>query len=179
MLRIVALQTVDIADKLSPATFLADRYALPPDGIFPRIMKYTFLVITIFAVTMGHAGSLSADTVVLDYSDFGPQSMAWETIGMEWWQWAEHGDADPSYKYQIKVVVFRGIPLSAVKRLYPVVRRTKQDYRYLSYRQAIAYLNRNITENALPELTERLRRTRKTILDKLGRPGDGQEEGSK
>ena len=107
--------------------------------------------------------------MVLKYHDFGPQAAAYETIGMEWWQWDNHGDSDPDYRYDIKIVVYRDIPLHQVKEAYPVLKEKKQDYRYLSYAKAMAYLNGQIQEDLLPELTETLRKTRSRIEEKLGK----------
>jgi hypothetical protein len=67
---------------------------------------------------------------IFDYEDFGPQAMAWETIGMQWWQWDSHGmSSDPNYTYDIKVVVYRDMPLSRIKSLFLVDKAKKKDFR--------------------------------------------------
>ena len=75
---------------------------------------------------------------VFDYEDFGPQSMAWEKIGMQWWQWDSQGiSSNPIYEYDIKVVVYREMPLAQLKALYPVEKVKKKDFRYFAYDDAI------------------------------------------
>lgn len=105
---------------------------------------------------------------VLQYDDFGPQAAAWELIGMEWWQWDSHGDSDPNTKYDIRVIIYRGISLANIKRLYPVIEEKKQDFRYLKYSKAIDYLNDNIKENIIPDVTSTLQKTKHKIVLKLG-----------
>ena len=111
--------------------------------------------------------------VVLDYEDFGPQSMAWETIGMQWWQWDNHGDSNPNSKYAIKVVVYRDTSLKQIESLFPVDKAKKQDFRYIDYREAIRYLDRNIielegiNEEWIAALKQRLIKTKKRIEQEL------------
>jgi hypothetical protein len=83
---------------------------------------------------------------VFKYEDFGPQSMAYEKIGMQWWQWDNHGSSDPNYKYDIKVVVYQDMPLSQIKNLFPVEKSKKTDFRYFEYNDSIVYLNKKIKE---------------------------------
>jgi len=111
-------------------------------------------------------------TIVLQYRDFGPQAAAYETIGMEWWQWDNHGDPAPNYRYNIKVVVYRDIPLAKVQQAYPVLKEREQDYRYLAYSEAIAYLDKQIRDDVLPEVTKRLQQTKERIEEELGKPND-------
>lgn len=102
--------------------------------------------------------------------------MAWETIGMDWWQWDNHGDSDPRSRCDIKVVVYRDVPLERVKLMFPVRKEKNQDFRYLEYSKALEYLDKGIKEtrdeevSILKSLAERLRDTRKRILEALGRP---------
>jgi hypothetical protein len=102
-------------------------------------------------------------TLILDYEDFGPPVVAQEVIGMDWWQWLDHGDSRPKH-YPIKVVVFRGIPLDEVKSSYPVEPEREQDYRYLEYSHAIQYLDKLIAENAIEAVTAQLTKTRSRIV---------------
>ncbi len=111
----------------------------------------------------------SKNSIVLNYQDFGPQAMAWRNIGMEWWQWQAHGDSDPKTKYNIKVVIYRNITLQKVKSLYPINQDKKQDYRFIEYTETLNYLNRNIQENVISDVTERLKLTKRTILKSLGK----------
>ena len=85
--------------------------------------------------------------LILSYDDFGPQAVAWETFGMQWWQWDNHGDSDPNTKYNIKVAIYRDIPLREVKEKFPVVQETEQDYRYIEYNTALGYLDKNILDH--------------------------------
>ena len=103
--------------------------------------------------------------------------MAWDTIGMQWWQWDDHGiNIDPNYKYDIKVVVYRDISLNDIELLLPVSKTKKQDFRYIEYHDSIKYLNRNIDkvkqidEQWTINLKERLVRAKKRIQQEL-KPG--------
>lgn len=109
-------------------------------------------------------------TMVLKYHDFGPQAAAFETIGMSWWQWDSHGGSRPGDHCDVKVVVYRDIPLQRVKEAYPVLKEKKQDYRYLTYARAMAYPDKHIRENAVPAVTRILRETRARIREELGEP---------
>jgi hypothetical protein len=100
---------------------------------------------------------------VLSYHELGPQVAVHGLIGYEWYQWNNHGDSDPNKDDDVKVVVYRNIPLEKVKEMYPVI-VGKQDYRYLDYEAAINYLNKNEGEPYL----EHLRKTKKKIIEHLG-----------
>lgn len=106
-------------------------------------------------------------TVVFSYVDFGPQVIASEVIGMEWWQWQSHGESRPT-QYDIKIVVYRDMPLSHVKKKYPVVSKEKKDYRYIRYDAALIYLDKKIDENVIEDVTSILKETRKKIVADLG-----------
>lgn len=108
------------------------------------------------------------EVVLLNYNDFGPQIIAGEVIGMEWWQWQDHGDSDPATVYPVKVAVYRNIPLTEVEQRYPVEPERKKDVRYLEYRNALRFLDEKITENMLEDVTEQLKATRKKITEQLG-----------
>jgi hypothetical protein len=106
----------------------------------------TLLLILICLILLGCHNS-PEPYGVFDYEDFGPQTMAWEKIGMQWWQWDSHGiSSDPNYKYDIKVVVYRDMTLTQIKSLYPVDRAKRKDFRYFEYDDSIKYLNERITE---------------------------------
>jgi hypothetical protein len=105
----------------------------------------------------------SAGTLVLSYHELGPQVAVHELIGYEWYQWNNHGDSNPKRDYDVKVVVYRDIPLEKVKERYPVI-VGKQDYRYLDYEAAINYLNKMEGEPYL----EHLQKTKKKIVERLG-----------
>lgn len=72
----------------------------------------------------------------------------------------------------VSVVVYRDIPLSAVRNAYPIVEDKGQDFRYVSYAEAMDYLDATIqdAESFLPELSDELRQTRQNIIRMLGTP---------
>lgn len=133
-------------------------------------MMKSAAVILVFVCVAGCATS-SHQTMVLDYADFGPQAAAWETIGMDWWQWKSCGGHCMGTDHRpVRVVVYHNIPLPEVKKAYPVVEEEGQDYRYLSYPKAMAYLNGQIQEDHPPELIKAFRNTKSRIEEKLGKP---------
>ncbi|MBN2366874.1 MAG: hypothetical protein EH225_13580 [Calditrichaeota bacterium] len=83
---------------------------------------------------------------LMEYSDFGVQSMAYELIGFQWYQWESHGAPDPNIKYNIKVVVYRNISLEEVQKLYTVNRNKKEDYRYIEYGNVMRYIDRQMKQ---------------------------------
>ena len=103
------------------------------------------------------------NAIVLSYSELGPQVLVYELIGYEWYQWNNHGDSDPNTMDDVKVVIYRNIPLEKVKEIYPVI-KGKQDYRYLDYETAVDYINKYIDKPYL----EHLARTKKKIITRLG-----------
>lgn len=106
------------------------------------------------------------NTLILNYSDFGPQAAAHELIGFEWYQWESHGDSNPNTKYDVKVVVYRNTRLNKVKEMYPVI-KGKQDYRYVHYRDALEYCDRLIKEEG--DLLPHLVHTRDKIIKGFGK----------
>jgi hypothetical protein len=113
---------------------------------------------------------------IFDYEDFGPQSMAYKKIGMQWWQWDYHGTSDdPNYKYDIKVVVYRDIPVSEVKSIFPVDKAKRKDFRYFEYNDSIKYLNERIKELEIEKdewaviLKKHLIKTKDRILQEIKR----------
>jgi hypothetical protein len=109
-------------------------------------------------------------TLVLRYQDFGPQVVAHEWLGMEWYQWNSHGSDDPNEEDDIRVVIYRDVPLDEVKKIYPVV-VGKQDYRYLEYGAALDLLSKYESDSFWdkhPETRELMRQTKRKILEQLG-----------
>ncbi|MBI3898981.1 MAG: hypothetical protein HY308_11900 [Gammaproteobacteria bacterium] len=131
--------------------------------------NFLLAVVLMVAGCVGAGQSADQKTVVLNYEDFGPQAMAYELLGMEWWQWLPHGDSRPT-TYDIKVVVYRNGTLDDVKHQYPTVAEKEQDYRYLAYPEALQYLDKNIKENVLQPVTDKLKLTREKIVGALGNP---------
>lgn len=99
---------------------------------------------------------------VLQYSDFGPQVIASEVIGMEWWQWQVYRASRP-IKTDVKVVVYKGIPLSNIEKSYPVIPQRQEDFRYLELQSALLFLDGKIEENLMETVTTTLVRTREQI----------------
>lgn len=126
-------------------------------------------IIILFCVAIVGCTPAFDKTIVLNYDDFGPQVSAYETIGMNWWQWQGQGKPDPPYYYDIKVVVYRDISPQRVMEMYPVVKEKNLDYRYLPYTKALLYLNKEIQSDVLAELTEKLRKTKDKITSTLGK----------
>jgi hypothetical protein len=110
---------------------------------------------------------LCANALVLDYSDFGPQAMAYELIGFQWWQWEKPCCSEPDTIYNIKVVVYKDIPLNEAQALFPVNPEQQQDYRYLEYSKALTYLNQHIQDDEMPSLLTTLKETKRKIVESL------------
>ena len=119
-------------------------------------LAFTFLL---FAC---NTNTPSSSILILNYDEFGPQVIAYEIIGMQWWQWQSHGDSRPR-KYDIKVAVYKNTNLQTVKEKYPVIPEKEQDYRYLHYDKAMDYLNSIIKEDAIPRVTKKLKETREKL----------------
>ena len=147
--------------RLSVSTHLLGRALDSPS------MKIFAVIITVLLLAGCSRGG--EDLLVLKYNDFGPQAAAYELIGMEWWQWDNHGSSDPNMSYDINVVVYRDTTLPQVKKAYPVVPAKNRDYRYLSYAKAIDYLKRYTEEDSYPELKETLLKTHLRIENHFGR----------
>ena len=81
--------------------------------------------------------------IVLQYEDFGPQDIAEEIIGPDYWQW-DDGHYDTPQKFDIKVVVYRDMKLDELKLKFPVDKSKKQDYRYVQYDAAIKWYDKQI-----------------------------------
>ncbi|RWX47194.1 hypothetical protein H206_02506 [Candidatus Electrothrix aarhusensis] len=128
-----------------------------------------FVALLLFALLTSCSVHSQQEVVLLDYNDFGPQIIAREVIGMEWWQWQDHGDSDAAAVYPVKVAVYRDIPVTEVEQKYPVEPEQKKDFRYLEYQRALDFLDEKIAENIQENVTERLKATRKKIVSQLGK----------
>lgn len=125
----------------------------------------TWLVIALLWASQALAET--KQTMLLDYGDFGPQAAAYELLGMQWWQWQSHGDSRPRH-YDINVAVYKDINLEKVKAMYPVDVSQEKDYRYVKYADAMRYLDEQISENVIPELTEQLWSVKAKIKNYFG-----------
>ncbi len=136
-------------------------------------MKTKTLFLILVSLLIHGCNSAHKPYAIFEYEDFGPQSMIWKKIGMQWWQWDDHGDSDPRTRYDIKVVVYADRPLDEIKTLFPVDKNLKNDYRYFEYHEALKHLDENIREmNQVDEqwavdLEDRLIRTRERILREI------------
>lgn len=107
--------------------------------------------------------------LLINYDDFGPQAMSYLTIGKEWWQWQSTGSSNPRKKYDIKVIVYRGLEKTEVAKRFPISISKELDYRYLSYNSALDYLDAQIEENGrTSRLSKKLTMTRSKILNHFG-----------
>lgn len=126
------------------------------------LKQNSIVALTAFVVlfmTSTYAEIKSSNVVVLDYKDFGPPSMSFELLGQSWWSWESSGSSDPNEKYPIKVVVFRKVSLQSIQSKYPIIPKLKQDYRYVHFREAKTYLDKNIANNVIPTVTLTLKQT--------------------
>ncbi|MCA9706165.1 MAG: hypothetical protein KDK70_09980 [Myxococcales bacterium] len=91
-------------------------------------------------------------TLVMRYDDFGPQALAGTLLGAEWWQWAAGGSWEIDDRFDVRVVVYRGIDREQVAAEYPTV-EGRADYRYVTYDEALEHFDRAIVDiEGVPEL---------------------------
>ena len=123
------------------------------------------LLVSILLLVTGcvSTDSTNPNWLLMNYTDFGPQVIAQEIIGMEWWQWQDHGDS-VDRSYAIKVVVYNDIAEEIAKRAFPVNPEKNLDYRYVEYEKALEYLDEKIDENVVESVTEKLNGTREVLL---------------
>lgn len=84
-----------------------------------------------------------ANVVILEYDDFGTNLIAHELIGMDWWQWDNHGDDER--KANIKIIVYADTKKADVAKVF-VSKKYIVDYRYVSLEKATAYFRKWIKE---------------------------------
>ena len=108
-----------------------------------RLIALTFSCCLIASCAITNNPS-STNFIVLDYSDFGPQEIAEELIGPNYWQW-DTGHYSRPQKFDIKVVVFRDMKLDAVKAMFPIDRNNKKDFRYVEYHLAMTWYDKQIS----------------------------------
>ena len=114
----------------------------------------------------------------MDYSEFKPASMSYELPGSE----SDERNAPDSQnsEVQTKIVIYRNVDLATVKKTYPMF-GGKPNYRFIEYGQAIAFLDKQLSELKAAEKDEdtesaRLRKeliseceqTRAKITERLG-----------
>ncbi len=125
-----------------------------------------FVYFTCMTFLFACTSSPHSNLIALDYEDFGPQVIASELIGMQWWQWQSHGDSRPQ-KEDIRVIVYKDVPLRLVKEAFPVDQSKLEDYRYIDCQSAYTYLQAKIQEDVLEEVTRQLSTTYQYISDNL------------
>lgn len=129
-----------------------------------KICISIFLLLMLSSACFSQAKIDTKTTMVFSYQDFGPQVIAYELIGFEWYQWNRHGDSDPKNIDDVKVVIYRNISLEKAQEKFPVSQEKNLDHRYLDYDSAIKYLDEYINE---PDL-EHLKATKKKVVENLG-----------
>jgi len=82
---------------------------------------------------------------ITPYGDFGPPQLSSYLLGNKWWQWDDPDNHKP-VRYDVKVLVYRGLPLDDVKNAFPVVPEKKQDYRYVTYKDARTYIDATLLQ---------------------------------
>lgn len=82
--------------------------------------------------------------MLLPYDAFGPQAMAVELIGFGWWQWDAEGHGFDEEGGEIWVVVHDDLSDEQLARRFPVSPSRRCDNRFVTRREAIAYIDRNI-----------------------------------
>lgn len=127
----------------------------------------TALLIAALMFSAGCASRLSKSTIVLEYSDFGPQAMAYRIIGRKRMPWAPELPVVIG-EHKILVVVYRGINKSDVEEAFVADKDNNVDYRYVAYADAVRYLDTQIAQNILRKVTLKLEATRTKLLTKLG-----------
>lgn len=124
-------------------------------------------------------------TLVLQYDDFGPPSLSHELLGPEWWQWERGGSWEIDDSFDVRIVVFRNKSREEVEKYYPTKKNTS-DYRYVSYEDAIRFLDHALHDLEFlehPKLLEEAddyqllrdtrnewQKTREKIITALGAP---------
>lgn len=129
---------------------------------------FKLLWITCFALIVsltGCASHLEKTTLVLDYSDFGPQAMAYPALGPKKLSWQPQIPLIAG-QGEIRVVVYRDIGLEELKTVYKVDQDNFVDYRFIEYEDAIKYLDKRIAQNLLARITKQLENTRHTIIER-------------
>jgi len=127
-----------------------------------KISGFLLAVLAMLIISCSQVGA--GRVLILNYPEFGPQAMAYETIGYRWWQWQSTGSDDPKTSFDIRVVVYKDMTKESVSKRYPVSESKRQDYRYLEYKEAISYLDTNIEEDIVPEVTSLLQKTRQKLI---------------
>lgn len=108
--------------------------------------RLTYLLSALLIASCTLANDLLIEnTIVLDYKDFGPPDIAEDLLGPHYWQW-DNGHYDSPQAFNIRVVIYRQVDLDDVKAMFPVSKNKQQDFRYVEYKKAILWYNKQITQ---------------------------------
>lgn len=121
------------------------------------------IIVLLLASLMACASPPSDRTLVLRYSDFGPQAMAYHLLGPNRLPWDPDTPIFVGHN-AVRIVIYRDINLKTVKSLYPSDKPGNIDYRYVSYQDALRYLDAKIHHNLLIRITQKLKNTRDQII---------------
>ena len=83
-----------------------------------------------------------------EYSEFGPDVIASTVLGQSWYQWLPYGGGDISKEFDIKVIVHAIGANQLAEDLFPIDQKAQKDYRYLSYDEALSFLEQAETDVA-------------------------------
>lgn len=112
----------------------------------------------------------------MEYSEFKPASRSYELLGSES---DERNELDnENSEIQTKIVIYRNVDLITVKKTYPTF-GGKPNYRFVEYGEAIAFLDKQLSElkalendgdieSARKELISECEQTRSKITERLG-----------
>lgn len=108
-----------------------------------RLFLLTLLIYFLTACASTRS-SPSGNFIILDYVDFGPQDIAEELIGPNYWQW-DSGQYSKPQNFDIKIIVYREMELDKIKKMFPVDKTNKKDFRYVHYLAAISWHDERIS----------------------------------
>ncbi len=115
-----------------------------------------------------YAERSTGNALSLNYRAFGPESAASEIIGKQHWQWKAGPEGAAPESFDIKVIVYRDATVAELTEDFPLIETKRMDPRYLEYDDAIAYLDKQISVNAHPEVTTTLKATRAKLQSHFG-----------
>lgn len=104
------------------------------------VLTFSFYLVASCAFTNNSSNN---NFIVLNYKDFGPQDIAEELIGPNYWQW-DDGHYSKPQKFEIEVVVYRDMTLDKVKEMFPVDKNDKKDFRYVQYNLTMKWFDKQI-----------------------------------
>jgi hypothetical protein len=92
------------------------------------------------------AADLPGRAQLYEYGDFGPQAMAWQLLGMEWYVFSDCACFEPGDRFDVRVVVYGGgMSAATVRRRYPSG-PALGDYRVVRAVEAIAFVREQLRD---------------------------------